>query len=96
MDTHGAALIRAGRVSAGINVLRDALARKQFPDGYIHLAEGLLKNNELSEAASSVDRAEDLVKQEAATNGQGPDPEQLARINDLRQQIDLARQRVGN
>ena len=41
MDTHAWALINSGRIDEGIAMLREALTKKRFVDGFYHLGRGV-------------------------------------------------------
>ncbi|MBC8105352.1 MAG: tetratricopeptide repeat protein [Anaerolineae bacterium] len=81
MDTHAWALINSGRVDDGIVMLRDALAKKRFVDGFYHLGEAFLRKQppDLIEAYREFDNGRVFI--EDAVRAQQPvDPNMKAKI----------------
>jgi tetratricopeptide (TPR) repeat protein len=63
LDTHGWALIQNGRIDEGINTIREALNRQEFPDGWYHIAEGYLKEQKFADAEQALRKAMDIIDQ---------------------------------
>lgn len=57
MDTQGWVLTLNGQVDKGIDVLRQAVATRSFPDAHYHLAEAYLKKSYPEEAQKQLDLA---------------------------------------
>jgi len=81
-----------GRVDEGINLLRDALDRKQFPDAYYHLGDAYLRQNKPDEAERALKNAQESIAQ-MEREKQAVDPtlkqkveEGLAKVGPMRQQ----------
>jgi tetratricopeptide (TPR) repeat protein len=81
MDTHGLALICSGKPEEGVALLRDALQKKQFPEGFYHMAEGYLKLQppKLLEAERAMLDAKQS-QEDAQRLGTKPDPDLKSKI----------------
>jgi predicted Zn-dependent protease len=65
-DTYGWALIANKLNEQGLNLIRDALGKRDFAEGHYHLAEGLLRGQPPSpeDAASELEKAMKLLNQD--------------------------------
>jgi tetratricopeptide (TPR) repeat protein len=81
MDTQGWVLTLNGQVDKGIDVLRQAVATRSFPDAHYHLAEAYLKKSYPEEAQKQLDMAAQHVNQ-AKEKKQQFDPTLEAKIQD--------------
>jgi len=88
MDTHGSVLVAVGKVDEGINVLRDAAARKPLVDTYMHLAEGYVKKGDLEAASVALRQAEDLLDA-SKKRGEPVDPITESKVKQLRMQVPM-------
>ena len=81
MDTQGWILTLNGQVDQGIEVLRQAVATRSFPDAHYHLAEAYLKKSYPEEAQKQLDIATRHVN-EAKEKKQPFDPALEIKIAD--------------
>jgi tetratricopeptide (TPR) repeat protein len=81
MDTQGWMLTLNGQVDKGIDVLRQAVATRSFPDAHYHLAEAYLKKSYPEEAQKQLELASQHVSA-ARENKQPVDTALEARIQD--------------
>lgn len=90
LDTHGYALILAGRVEEGISCLRQSIDRKAIPETYYHLGEAYLamKPPMLPDAEDALKKAVELIDQASAKG----EPADLALKAKAEKALERARQ----
>jgi tetratricopeptide (TPR) repeat protein len=68
LDTHGWVLTLCGRLDEGISILRQALEKDQFVDGYYHLGEAYLLKQYPEEAKKQLTSAQEMIDKADKTN----------------------------
>jgi tetratricopeptide (TPR) repeat protein len=95
MDTHAAILVLVGRVDEGINLLRDALDRRAFPDAFYHLGDAYLRKAQPDDAEKALKSAQDLILQ-AEREKQPVDPTLRAKIEEALAKVPQVRQQKAS
>jgi len=62
LDTLGTAYLDDGKIDEAIIIIREALLIEEFADGFVHLADGLVRKGELTDASSALDKAQLMIE----------------------------------
>ncbi len=88
LDTHGWALVQTGQVNQGIAILRDAVGRARFVEGFYHLGEAYLLINQPAQAREELLNAKSLIDDPARSKV--IDPAFRAKVQDAMRRAEEA------